>query len=464
MPHELAAGYRSAFGKTLEAISFYGLLAVVAASAIPYGTVELWHQSLFICLVCVFAALRVIDGFVSDDFRLADPMLLMPVLGIILLAIIQTIPFGGVISFDRFETGNFIMLLSAFVLAGETLLHYTRDERRLYAVIITVIVIGTGSALFGFMREAFSAQLDAPLSTFFSPGSGYAQFINRNHFAFLMEMTLGVLLGLQLKAELRSGWRLIIWLMLGLTGFVIISSNSRGGIMSAAGVTILAVVVHLFTRNDENEFFDGNLKTPARNRVKIAFATALLMILLFGAFVFSVAFIGGDDVVSRIEKVGGEIEAKQDNKIKRIEIWQATFDLIKNYPVAGAGFGAYGKAITTFDRTTGGRMSLQQAHNDYLELAASGGIIAVILCAMFFFVLAKRCLREFAGGERMRRAACLGAIAGIFGVLLHSIVDFGLHTTINAAIFTLLVVIAAARVARPEANKNDSGELLYLRR
>jgi hypothetical protein len=40
----------------------------------------------------------------------------------------------------------------------------------------------------------------------------------------------------------------------------------------------------------------------------------------------------------------------------------------------------------------------------------------------------------------------MGALIGIFGVAVHSLVDFGLHVTINALVLTALVVIATARV------------------
>jgi hypothetical protein len=42
------------------------------------------------------------------------------------------------------------------------------------------------------------------------------------------------------------------------------------------------------------------------------------------------------------------------------------------------------------------------------------------------------------------RACRFGAAAGILGVLLHSTVDFGLHVLVNAAVFTLLVVLAVS--------------------
>ncbi|MFN2514435.1 MAG: hypothetical protein ABR568_23865, partial [Pyrinomonadaceae bacterium] len=50
--------------------------------------------------------------------------------------------------------------------------------------------------------------------------------------------------------------------------------------------------------------------------------------------------------------------------------------------------------------------------------------------------------------SRFRRAACLGAAIGIAGVAVHSLVDFGLHTIVNALVFTTLIVIATSKARR----------------
>lgn len=89
-----------------------------------------------------------------------------------------------------------------------------------------------------------------------------------------------------------------------------------------------------------------------------------------------------------------------------------------------------------------GEMSLQQAHNDHLELLASGGIIGVALVAWLVAVFIKQARQRLRSQDAFRRAVCFGALVGLFGVVAHSLIDFGLHTTINALVFTSLAVIA----------------------
>ena len=54
------------------------------------------------------------------------------------------------------------------------------------------------------------------LDEFINAGQGYGQFYNRNHFALLMEMALGLLFGILLKAELSEKVRFIGWVIGGM--------------------------------------------------------------------------------------------------------------------------------------------------------------------------------------------------------------------------------------------------------
>ena len=84
----------------------------------------------------------------------------------------------------------------------------------------------------------------------------------------------------------------------------------------------------------------------------------------------------------------------------------------------------------------------QEAHNDYLELLASGGVISLILAGCFVVAFVQCVWRRWQHSEIEQRAARLGALAGLFAIAVHSFFDFGLHITANALIATALAVIA----------------------
>ena len=72
----------------------------------------------------------------------------------------------------------------------------------------------------------------------------------------------------------------------------------------------------------------------------------------------------------------------------------------------------------------------------------------------FYFLLFKRSLhivRKQTTG--FRRNAAIGALAGCFGILVHSFFDFPLRTPSNMFFFLTLVVVASGRI-KSQKNRN----------
>jgi O-antigen ligase len=166
---------------------------------------------------------------------------------------------------------------------------------------------------------------------------------------------------------------------------------------------------------------------------------ALLIVALLTAAVFAIAFVGGDPFVARIDSVPDEFNrSTADSYVLRQSIWRATWDLIKDHPVAGSGFGGYWIAITKYHHASG-EITPQQAANDYLELLAGGGVIGFAIAIWLAVILGRVARSKLCRTSAYSRAATLGALAGILTVAVHSLVDFGLHITINAFVFAVLV-------------------------
>jgi O-antigen ligase len=170
----------------------------------------------------------------------------------------------------------------------------------------------------------------------------------------------------------------------------------------------------------------------------------ILVLCLVVAVSIGVVYVGGDPLMNRLETVPGELTAGDTTErtgARRIEIWHATWQLIKANPVAGVGFGGYWVAIPAYHDASG-VWTPEQAHNDYLELLASGGLIGAALGTWFIVALIRRARERLQATDSFRHAACLGALAGLCGVAVHSLFDYGLHITINALVFTVLIAIA----------------------
>ena len=238
-----------------EMAAFYGLLATIVLFAIPWGTVEVWHKSLLVVVISILGGSRIFDNILHGPFRLAQPVLLLPLVGVLGLAVAQLVPWpgvGSVISVDPYETKSFILVFGALIVAAEVLFYFTDSMFRLKALVMLVIAVGTGSAIFGILRALVLDTEGGLLTDYLQPDQGFAQFINRNHFAVLMEMSLGLLLGILIKGEHSEKFRFFGWVLSGIMVYAIIAANSRGGLISLAALSVFAVLVHFITRRSRS--------------------------------------------------------------------------------------------------------------------------------------------------------------------------------------------------------------------
>jgi O-antigen ligase len=163
--------------------------------------------------------------------------------------------------------------------------------------------------------------------------------------------------------------------------------------------------------------------------------------------VLGTLWVGGDQLATRIEQSREELNSDTSDLrqgVSRNEIWKTTWKMFVAHPVFGVGMNGYWTAIPAFHDASGS-MTAQEAHNDYLELLASGGLVGVAIGVWFAVIVFKRTRGNLRSPNRFRRAACFGAAIGITGVAVHSLVDFGLHTIVNALVFTTLIAIATSQ-------------------
>lgn len=436
----------------LEIFAFYGLLVTIVVASIAHGGSTIWDKSFLISMIGVFAGIRVIDGVLRGSFRIAEPLLLLPLIGVLCFAMIQTLGWPGLtsaISVDPYETKAFILSLGGLIVGCEVLFFYSTTEDRVKLLIGLVIAVGVGSALFGITRDLYVDTHTDLLAPRLQPKQGYAQFLNRNHFVFLTEMAFGLLLGILIKSGLSDILKFCGWVIAGILIYSAIATNSRGGLISLAALTLLAVPLHVLTRTDPDEPNDEGLDRPSkRKRVMLKICgTVALCGLVFALIVATVAFVGGDTVVSRIEKIKDELRPIDSNVVNRKHIWHSTIELMREQPFVGVGFGGYAAAIPRYDKS-GGPSSVEQAHNDYLEVLANGGVVGFALFGAFGAMVVSRTLRNLKSSNPLTKATSFGASIGIFGVLIHSFVDYGLHIMVNALILAVLVVIATTDPGR----------------
>lgn len=449
-----AEGRAGILAKGLSAFIFAGLVAVVPLSSVPYGSVEPLWKALFEAWVFLLAALWALEGALSGRWAARMHALALPGLVLAAYALLQSLDFGGgAVSYDPYETRLVALLLFTYTTYLALLLRYTDTERRLRALLYAVILAGLASALFGIVRQTAQRGGEGFLLEYLRPGSGYAQFINKNHFAYIAEMALGVLLGLvagrgveRAKALVPMALALPLWAALVL-------SNSRGGILAMlCQIIFLGASFGVTRARDAHE--TGSTKgfgtsPSALDRIagsKTARAGLVLALLL--TITVGMAWLGGDTVADRVASVSEEAttEATDATRSGRKDIWAATWASFAAHPLAGVGFGGYWVAVSEQHKGSGGTVP-QQAHNDYLEVLASGGVLGAAFVLVFLMLLVRQASARLRAGSPFARAAALGALTGLCGVAVHSLVEFGLHLPSNA--FAALALAAAAAAAQP---------------
>ena len=438
---------------------FAALWGLIVVMPIPYGAVEPWWSATFEVTIFLLAALWLFDSFGSGRFLTSQQFwLVAPFVALAVYAFIQTVPFktqptpiGSVtqaISADRLETKLFGLKIIALALVLAMLLRYANTYARLIALAYAVIAIALLSSIFGLIREVYQSDAPGFILPSLQKGSGYAQFINKNHFAFLAEMGLGLLLGL-VVGQVAARSRALIYLAIALPIWgALVLSGSRGGLLAMIAEVIVVLLLTNVGRRAKTRSMVVNSKWP--------FAASTLKVVLAAALVFAIAvgmiWIGGEPLANRLSNTRAEITSQpvDNTHVDRASIWAATLRLWRDHPLAGVGFGGYWMAISRYHQASG-VMVPQQAHNDYLELAASGGVIGIALLIWFLIVASRQMLEQLQDEDKLRRALALGAATGLFGVAIHSLFDFGLHLPGNAVSCVALTVIATRSFKREKS-------------
>jgi O-antigen ligase len=163
---------------------------------------------------------------------------------------------------------------------------------------------------------------------------------------------------------------------------------------------------------------------------------AVSVVYLAALTVVAVGWAGTDTISARFSQT----DWAQFND--RRGAWLDAIDIARRFPAAGSGLNTYGTA-TLFYQTHHLTHHYSQAHNDYLQLAAEGGVLLVlpaIACVVFFVAAVRRRFAEESSvGTYWLR---LGACTALAAMALQETVDFSLQMPGNAILFTVVCAIA----------------------
>lgn len=430
----------------LSGAIFVFLCFVPMIFTVAYGGVDVWALGFQAMFVGVIAVLWLLESFFTKEFRFSTNTLQLPIIGLLLIGFIQLLPLRSTdvsgnllsiptvssLSLDAYSTRFAIIQLIIYLVFFAAALTFINSRKRLQRMVSGIIIFASVMAFFGILQRL--ANLEAIYGLRPSPQAiPFASFVNSHHFAAFMEMTIGLTVALLFGKAVKKDKNPLLIISAVIMGIALILTSSRGGFLSLLGVLAFVITANLLSKKDDEK--PSNFR---RNFALVGGGIALVLVL-FGA----VFMLGGDQ--SLLRGVGLQ-NANADLSSGRTHFWQVALKIFVDYPFLGVGLNAFGTAFPSYD-TWNGNMRVEQTHNDYLQMLVETGILGFLCIAGFIVLLFKQTFRTLSKtSDVFRRHAAIGALAGCFGVLIHSFFDFPLRTPSNTFFFLLLVVIATVSI------------------
>jgi O-antigen ligase len=325
--------------------------------------------------------------------------------------------------------------ITAFVLAACVF-----DSRQRQSTLVKALIyLGLFEAAYGITQYLTGWQKIFTYTKQYYIEEATGTFINHNHFAGFLELTLPFVMAYifyffqmwmdrrrQRRAALSpaargsaAGIQALVYVFFLLIFVVaVIFSRSRGGILAMA-FTVFAIAILAQFR-------------ARRKAWLIGIFLFLLVAVSYGLW------IGLDPVLGRFEQMQGPHYFQAEG---RLSLWTDSKGLINQYPLTGVGLGDYSVAFTRF-QTSMLTYFIDHAHDDYVEFAAETGLVgAALLFLPIIFLLGRMIVCFLKDSRRYRPSILLGCIGSTLAILIHSATDFNLQVTANALVFSVVLGI-----------------------
>ncbi len=284
------------------------------------------------------------------------------------------------------------------------------DRRPPWVVALPLVAVSVLEAALGLV-QFYTGSAD---------GTGaHGTFLNRDHFAGLLEMALPFAAMYGLAALWRGRTRyasplrpaLVASAAFAAAALILlgsIHSLSRMGFFCALAALLVAAAV-----------------TLRRKRWLLASPVVAAVLLIY---------LPNDQLIARFA---------EPHPLDRVEVWRQTLPMVPDYLLTGCGLGAYESAFMKYKRTTA-TVTDSYVHNDYLqylvELGLPGFVCGLVLVLAALRAAVRAACHHSSPAGRALGAACL---ASMIALLLHSIVDFNSYIPSNAFAFAWVAGLAA---------------------
>ena len=366
--------------QVLRWVLVLGLCAVLIFAVLAFGAVDEW--STFTLEASAAALFLTWAGrqLISRRLKLSKNPLYLPTLLFFGLILAQIALHRSAYAYvTKYEALQYVAYGICLLIAAECVRH--EDTRRVFALIM--IVFGGLYAFFALAQELTS---NGKIFWTHSPqfhGSIYGSYVNRNHYAGLMEMLVPIPLVVASGHMAKGGKRALVAFCAVLMATTIFLSGSRGGMIA------LVLEVVLFPA----------LTFRTRRSPRIALGSVAVCVLILALL----AFLGKGQVLGRL----GDLEPGT-----RLNMTTDCLRMFSHRPVGGWGLGTFPTVYPSY-RSFYTNLFINEAHNDYAQLLVETGLLGFGLMLWFLVTMYRHGLPtsrrwEFTWDGALSLAALLG--------------------------------------------------------
>jgi O-antigen ligase len=429
----------------LEEWTFYGLFGLVMLAPLLFGSVEPWSIFIVETAAAALLVMWIAQQVARSEVTVTWNPLFAPMLGFAGLVLIQFV--AGRTAY-RYDTIRMIRLYCAYGAICFLAVQSLQKKAQLKFLAMTFSAYGLAVAAFGLVQSFTS---NGELYWFRTPrqgGSIYGPYVNRSHYAGLMELLVPIPLILSFSRFTEGTQRTLARIAAVVMASTIFLSQSRGGMV--AFVVQMALLGVILAREKKGR--------------TAALSLGLFLVLVAGVLVW----VGGSELNQRLISIHSEANTEMAGGT-RLDIDRDALTMFTQKPLLGWGLGAFPEVYPRY-RTFYTNLYINEAHNDYLQLLVEMGGLGFVTMLWFVGVMYYRALKKVADwSSDPNGTLALIAMVGCTGILVHSVVDFNLQIPANAALFYVFCVLAAldsrfsASQRRLRMGKHDASPLLVVR-
>lgn len=355
------------------------------------------------------------------------------------------------ISIDPHASFVFWLKSCAYAIAFALVLALATSRERARMIAYALVLSALLQAVYGALMHLAGADAEIFGARIAHASQASGGFVNRNHFAGFLEIGLAMGIGLMVGSLEESGrrsWRQF-WRD---TARMLLSAKAPLRLFLVAMVIALVMTR---SRMGNTAFFSSLLIAGTVALILRRHATRSTVILVASLIVIDIfivgAWFGVEKTIERLEQTTA-VEVEQ-----RVEPSVYALDMLKDYPVFGAGAGSFYSAFPRYRGPDIGAF-YDHAHNDYTQfLVETGPLGALLIGALPLLALINCVLALSRRRDPLARGFAFAALMGVAAIAIHSTVDFNLQIPANALAFVVLLAyawIALFSASAPSARRS----------